>query len=133
MSTQIKKILGTRFIAGGALIVTGSLLLLQQAGYLHAVAVTRGWPMILIAFAIAQLGLSINESRQRGWGLLLLGDWLFANTMTNWAYAQLTWPIILTGAGALMIFRAIGRRGESDRRAESSHDVERANQGHYAT
>jgi hypothetical protein len=65
--------------------------------------------------------------------LLLLGDSLFANTMTNWAYAQLTWPIILTGAGALLIFRAIGRRGESDRRDELSHDVERANQGHYAT
>ena len=52
-------------------------------------------------------------------GLLLLGDWLFANTMTNWAYAQISWPIILTGAGALMIIRAIGRRDELDRRDES--------------
>jgi len=28
----------------------------------------------------------------------ILGDRLFANAMTNWAYAQLTWPIILTYA-----------------------------------
>ena len=141
MSIQIKKTYGTRFIAGGALIVTGGLLLLQQAGYLHAVDIARGWPLILIAFAIVQLGMSINESRQRGWGLLLLGDWLFANTMTNWAYAEISWPIILTVAGALMIIRAIGRRDESDRRLVSRlaarcrltrYVSHAATQGHYA-
>jgi hypothetical protein len=133
MSTQIKKFLGIRILAGGAMIVTGGLLLLQQAGYLQALDIARGWPIILIAFAIVQLGTSINESRQRGWGLLLLGDWLFANTMTNWAYAQISGPIILTGAGALMIIRAIGRRGESNRRDESVHRDRHANIGHYAT
>jgi hypothetical protein len=74
MSTQVKQFLGTRFSAGGALIVTGGLLLLQ------------------------------------------LGDRLFANTMTNWAYAEITGPTILTGAGALSVHR--------DRHA---------NIGHYAT
>jgi hypothetical protein len=53
--------------------------------------------------------------------------------MTNWAYAEISWPIILTGVGALMIFRALGRRGESDRRDELSHREQRANLGHYAT
>ena len=133
MSTQIKKFLGIRLIAGGAMMASGGLMLAQQAGYLHALDVARGWPIILIAFAIVQLGMSINESRQRGWGLLLLGDWLFANTMTNWAYAAITGPIILAGAGALMIIRAIGRRGESDRRDESVHRYAFANIGHYAT
>lgn len=133
MSAQIKKFLGTRLIAGAAMIASGGLMLAQQAGYLHALDVARGWPIILIAFAIVQLGMSINESRQRGWGLLLLGDWLFANTMTNWAYAVITGPIILAGAGALMIIRAIGRRGESDRRDESVHRYAFANIGHYAT
>src|SRR5271170_6137721 len=118
MSVQSKKFFATRFMAGGALMVTGGLFLLQQAGYLRAIDVARGWPVILIAFAILQLAASINESRQRGWGLLLLGDWLFANTMTNWAYAQISWPIILTGVGALMIIGAFGRRGESVRRDE---------------
>ena len=133
MSIQIKRTFGRRFIAGGALMITGGLLLLQQAGFLHSIDLARGWPVILIAFAILQLGSSINESRQRGWGLLLVGDWLFANTMTNWAYAEITGPIILAGAGALMIIRAIGRRGESDRRDESVHRYAFANIGHYAT
>jgi hypothetical protein len=133
MSIQIKEPFGTGFIAGAALLVTGGLLLAQQAGYLQAIDIARGWPIILIAFAILQLGTSIKESRQRGWGLLLLGDWLFANTMTNWAYAELSWPIILTGAGALMIIRAIGRRGELDRRDESVQRDDEANIGHYAS
>ena len=53
--------------------------------------------------------------------------------MTNWAYAAITGPIILAGAGALLIIRAIGRRGESDRRDESVHRYPFANIGHYAT
>ena len=134
MSIQIKKLNATRLIAGGALIITGALLLLQQAGYLHMIDIARGWPILLIAFGILQLGTSIKESRQRGWGLLLLGDWLFANTMTNWAYAQITWPIILAGAGALMIFRAIGIRDVPARRDVPAYRGESpANQGHYAT
>jgi len=134
MSIQIKKLNATRLIAGGALIITGALLLLQQAGYLHTIDIARGWPILLIAFGILQLGTSIKESRQRGWGLLLLGDWLFANTMTNWAYAQITWPIILAGAGALMIFRAIGNRDAPARRDVPAYRGESpANQGHYAT
>ena len=134
MSIQIKKPYAARLIAGGALILTGALLLLQQAGYLHAIDVARGWPILLIGFGILQLGTSIKQSRQRGWGLLLLGDWLFANTMTNWAYAQITWPIILAGVGALMIFRAIGNRDVPARRDVPAYRGESpANQGHYAT
>ena len=48
MSIQIKKTYGARFIAGGALVITGGLLLLQQqAGYLHALDIARGWPSYL--------------------------------------------------------------------------------------
>jgi hypothetical protein len=60
----------------------------------------------------------------RGWPI---------NTMTNWAYAEISGPIILTGAGALMIICTIGRRGELDRRDESVQRYPYANIGHYAT
>jgi hypothetical protein len=103
---------GSRFIAGIGLIITGGLLLVQQAGFLHAIDLGRSWPLILIAFAIVQLATSLKESRQRGWGLLALGDWLFANTMTDWGYAQYSWPILLTGLGAVMVFRALGRSSQ---------------------
>jgi|SRR5271163_4771211 len=113
MSTQTKDRFGTRFIAGLGLMLTGGLLLVQQAGYLHVIDLARSWPLILIAFAIMQLATTLNTPRQRGWGLLALGDWLFANTMTDWGYAQFSWPVLLTGLGAAMVFRALRRGGEA--------------------
>jgi hypothetical protein len=110
MSIQIKNGFGPRMIAGMGLIVTGGLLLVQQAGYLQAIDLARSWPLILIAFAIMQLGTTLKDSRQRGWGLLALGDWLFANTMTDWEYAQLSMPILLTGIGAAMVVRSLRQR-----------------------
>jgi hypothetical protein len=125
MSIQIKKHYGARFIAGIAMIMTGGLLLLQQAGYLHAINLGRSWPLILIAFALVQLGTSLNKSRQSGWGLLLLGDWLFANTMTDWAYTQIALPILLAGFGAAMMLRAM-RRGNAQASAPPGEN-------HFAT
>ena len=101
---------GTKIAAGTALIVAGGLLALQQLGYLHAVALSHSWPIIVIVLALVQIGGSLNAPRQRGWSLLLFGDWLFANTMTDWTYAQFTWPVLLAGVGAAMIFRAIEQR-----------------------
>jgi hypothetical protein len=128
MSIQIKRRFGARFTAGIALMFTGGLLLLQQAGYLHAIDLGRSWPLILIALAIVQLATSIKDSRQRGWGLLAVGDWLFANTMTDWAYAQLSLPILLAGVGAAMIVRAIRYRG-----APAQRRGDRDQQSQYAT
>ena len=58
----------------------------------------------------------MNEPDQRGWTLLLLGDCLLACTMSGWTYAAFAWPLLLTGIGALMIFRAINRRHDSAHR-----------------
>jgi hypothetical protein len=112
MGIQTKNHFGTRFIAGIGLIITGGVLMVQQAGYLHAIDLGRSWPLILVAFAIMQLATTLKDSRQRGWGLLALGDWLFANTMTDWEYAQYSWPILLTGLGAVLVVRSLRHRGE---------------------
>ena len=85
----------------------GGLLAAQQMGYLHSVALSHSWPIVIIVLALFQIGSSLKSPRQRGWTLLLFGDWLFANTMTDWTYALFTWPILLAGVGAVMIFRAI--------------------------
>jgi hypothetical protein len=42
-----------------------------------------GWPQFVIVLAFAQLAATIRERRQQGWGLLLAGDWLLADTMTD--------------------------------------------------
>jgi hypothetical protein len=129
MSTQItrssSKPFGLRIAAGAALVFAGGLLALQQMGYLHAVALSHSWPIVVIALALFQIGTSLNAPRQRGWTLLLFGDWLFANTMTDWAYAQFTWPILLAAVGAVMIFRAIEQRHNGQQ--EDMHG------SHYAT
>jgi hypothetical protein len=132
MTTQITrtntpngKIFGTRVATGTALIFAGGLLGLQQMGFLHAIALSHSWPIIVIVLALIQIGSSLNAQRQRGWSLLLFGDWLFANTMTDWTYAQFTWPILLAGVGAVMIFRAIEQRRTGDR--DQMHG------SHYAT
>jgi hypothetical protein len=119
------RLFGTRVATGAALIFAGGLLALQQMGYLHAVALSHSWPIIVIVLALVQIGSSLNAPRQRGWSLLLFGDWLFANTMTDWTYAQFTWPILLAGVGAVMIFRAIEQRRTGDR--DQMHG------SHYAT
>ena len=126
MRIQDKENFGARFIAGTALMLSGGLLMLQQVGYLHMLNLHRSWPLLIIVLALVQLGKSMHESRQRGWFLLLFGDWLFANTMTDWAYEQITWPLLLTGFGALMIFRAASHRSNA---ARENH----AQENHFAS
>ena len=113
MSTQSKRRIGATVMAGAALMATGALLLIQQVGFLNSISVSRGWPIILIILAMVQLAATMRDARQTGWGLLLIGDCLYANTMTDWAYAQITWPILLTLVGALMVFRSGAKRGDS--------------------
>jgi Domain of unknown function (DUF5668) len=132
MTTQLTQTLsplgkpfGLSIASGAALVFAGALLALQQMGYLHAVALSHSWPIVIIVLALFQIGSSLKSPRQRGWTLLLFGDWLFANTMTDWTYAQFTWPILLAGGGAVMIVRAIEQRRTGDH--EEIHG------SHYAT
>jgi hypothetical protein len=130
MKAEIKHRSDSRLVIGGALILIGALLAIGEAGYLQFLDLNRTWPLFVIALAFVRLYATMNAPRQRGWALLLLGDWLFANTMTDWAYAAVTWPILLTGIGALMIFRAISHRQAGEDREESEDRVEIA-ANHY--
>jgi hypothetical protein len=78
----------SRLIAGTILVIAG-----LGIGY----SLQRGWPVILIALGLVRLAMTMRSPRLSGWGLLLLGDWLFMNTMTDWAYERYTWPLLLAG------------------------------------
>jgi hypothetical protein len=126
MEIETGRRVGTGIASGAALIVAGGVLALQQTGYLPFMALSRGWPLILIVMAMVRLAMTLQAPRWNGWALLLLADWLLANSMTDWVYVQFTLPILMAGVGVAMILRTISRRHADDR-----HEEFLAN--HYAT
>jgi hypothetical protein len=118
MARTINRLVEGPVATGSVLIMAGGVLALQQAGLLQFLDLSRTWPVFLIVLAFIKIGATMNEADQRGWTLLLLGDCLLACTMTGWVYATFAWPLLITGIGALMIFRAINRRHESECREE---------------
>ena len=96
-----------RLIAGTILVIAG--LGLGYSGILNAADLQRGWPVILIALGLVRLAMTMRSPRLSGWGLLLLGDWLFMNTMTDWAYERYTWPLLLAGVDFWIIAGGVTR------------------------
>jgi hypothetical protein len=107
MNAEINDRSVTGFVSGGALVLGGAVLTMQQLGLLRLVDLGRAWPLAVIVLALAALGATIKERRQRGWGLLMIGDWLLANTMTDWAYVQISVPLLLAGVGLFTIIRGL--------------------------
>jgi hypothetical protein len=105
---------------GIALVTAGALLTRQSAGLLHSVDLAHGWPLVIIVLAFLQMVATLKERHQQGWGLLLAGDWLLANTMTDWAYVQFSVPMLLAGFGLVTIIRGLrvhSRRSDENRYA----------------
>ena len=109
MESQAKMPVGSKVIAGTILVVAGGVLALGNSGIFGAVELQRSWPLALIAMGLAELVVTMRTSRQSGWALLLMGDWLFMNTMTNWGYQQFTWPVLLAAVGSWIIAGGITR------------------------
>jgi len=120
MNARIKDPSAISLMTGVALVTAGVLLTRQPAGLLHSVDLAHGWPLIVIVLAFVQMVATLRERHQQGWGLLLAGDWLLANTMTDWAYVQFSVPVLLAGLGLMTIFRGLSgrsRRSDEDYRA----------------
>jgi hypothetical protein len=73
---------------------------------------TQSWPLFVIVLAFAQMVATVKQRHQQGWGLLLAGNWLLANTMTNWVYIQFSVPVLLAVLGVLTIIRGLRDSGE---------------------
>ncbi|HEY2782281.1 MAG TPA: hypothetical protein VGI90_15980 [Steroidobacteraceae bacterium] len=113
MESQVKMPAANRLIAGTISAIAAVLLGLACSGVLNAVDLQRSWPLVLIALALAQLALTMRSPRLRGLGLLLLGNWLFMNTMTDWSYEQYSLPLLLVGVNYWIIARGTPRAKRS--------------------
>jgi hypothetical protein len=97
----------------GVAMATASVLLLRQSPELpHSVDFGHIWPLFVIVLALAQMVATVKERHQQGWGLLLAGDWLLANTMTSWAYVQFSVPLLLAGLGLMSVIRGLRDQSE---------------------
>jgi uncharacterized membrane protein HdeD (DUF308 family) len=94
-------------LIGVALVTAGVLLLRQSVDLSHSVALAQSWPLFVIVLAFAQMVATVKERHQQGWGLLLAGNWLLANTMTNWTYIHISLPVLLAGLGLMSIIRVL--------------------------
>jgi len=122
MNTRIQDLSSTRLLTGAALIAAGALAGLQAVGLLHFLDLARSWPLFVIVLAFVKIGATLRERRWQGWGLLLAGDWLLANTMTDWVYVQFSVPMLLAGFG---LFTIIGApRGHSRRSDENRYAIQ---------
>jgi len=120
MNARIKDPSAISLLTGVALVTAGILLTRQPAGLLHSVDLAHSWPLIVIVLAFVQMVATLRERHQQGWGLLLAGDWLLANTMTDWAFVQFSVPVLLAGLGLMTIVRGLSdhsRRSDEDYRA----------------
>jgi hypothetical protein len=120
MHTRIKDLSTVSLLTGVALVTAAVLLTRQSAGLPHSVDLARSWPLFIIVLALVQMVATLKERHQQGWGLLLAGDWLLANTMTDWAYVQFSVPMLLAVLGLMTIIRGLrdhSRRSDEDYRA----------------
>ena len=120
MSTRLHDPFADGLLIGVATATASVLLLRQSGGLLHSVEFVQIWPLFVIVLAFVQMIATINELHQQGWGLLLAGDWLLANTMTDWAYVQISVPVLLAGLGLMTIVSGLSdhnRNSDKDYRA----------------
>ncbi len=105
----------TSLLVGVGLVTAAVLLMQPSVNFGDAVDLVQCWPLFIVVLAFAQMVATIKQRHQQGWGLLLAGNWLLANTMTNWAYIEFSVPVLLAGLGLMSIIRGLrAHSGQSD-------------------
>ena len=115
MSTRSNDPFTVSLLSGVGLVTAGVLLMRPSGDIPNSLDLVQSWPLFIVVLAFAQMIATIRERHQQGWGLLLAGNWLLANTMTNWAYIKFSLPVLLAGLGLMTIIRGLrDDSGQSD-------------------
>lgn len=107
MSTRSNDPFTVSLLIGVGLVTAAVLLMRPSVDLPNSVDLVKSWPLFIVVLAFSQMVATIKERHQQGWGLLLAGNWLLANTMTNWAYIQFTVPVLLAALGLMSIIRGL--------------------------
>ena len=122
MSTRSNDPFTVSLLIGVGLVTAGVLLMRPSVDLPNSVELVKSWPLFIVVLAFAQMVATIKERHQQGWGLLLAGNWLLANTMTNWVYIQFTVPVLLAALGLMSIIRGLrDHRGQLDEDHRATH------------
>jgi hypothetical protein len=107
-----------RMAIGLVFIVVGLLLTLDQAGVLKAAGLFRWWPLLPIGIGIVKVRQPLSDGqRANGVALLVIGSlFLFVNVL-SWDKG---WPLLLVGAGGLLLWQAATQPGGPPPVSESS-------------
>jgi len=106
-----------RVVFGLMVILIGSVLLLDRLNWEGFRLNVPLWPCILVLLGLARIG-ERRASGRRGinrsaaW-LIFLGAWGFINEYRLWGLTfQTSWPLLIVGAGAIMVWRAVAPMDE---------------------
>lgn len=96
-------------VGGLILIVLGSIFLFDRMDWWSFDGLRGWWPLVVIAVGLGKvLGDDQGRRRGSGWGTILIGFWLLANTRNffglHWGNS---WPVLLIGVGLLTAGRAL--------------------------
>lgn len=122
-STGHSGISRARVVFGLMVILVGSVLLLDRLDWGGFHLNVPLWPCVLLLLGLARIG-ERRASGCRGlspsaaW-LIFLAAWGFINEYRLWDFTYGTsWPLVIVGAGAIMVWRAVAPMG--GKRAEKS-------------
>jgi hypothetical protein len=123
MENRIAHYRNSRFFLGLVLLLIGSLYLLDNFGFIYVGHISRFWPALFILFGFVRL-LEFDGTYHHGSGLgwIFLGSWLLIsmNGMFGLDFNN-SWPILIIGWGASMIWKASYRRPQITIAEEQHH------------
>ena len=107
-----------RLVVGILIIIVGSLFLLDSLDFMDVDDVVRFWPLFFVAVG-ATMAVQPSGTANRGFGIFLIaaGLWvlLYDFDIIPVSFWDI-WPVFLIGAGAWMIWRAVGQPDGPPRR-----------------
>src|SRR5262245_15934937 len=118
MSSPSRGGVTAHLIFGLIIMFVGVILALDVLELVNARDVLRYWPVVLLAFGIADLTQTSDRgSRLRGSLLTFFGGWWLLTTLRvlpshSW---RLFWPLLLVLAGAALVAQTMKRRDEAPR------------------